>query len=155
VIPSNVILRPITPKDQQFLYRVYVGTRQEEMALVSWSQAEKENFLRMQFHAQHKYYQEQFPQARFDLILQNEEPVGRLYVSRTEEEIRIVDIAILPEHRNRGVGSALLQDLLEEAAADGRPVRIHVEKVNPARRLYERLGFRSVQDRGVYILMEK
>ncbi len=65
-----------------------------------------------------------------------------------------MDIALLPEHRGRGIGTRLVQDVLDEARASGRSVSLHVEETNPAKRLYERMGFVDVEDRGVYILME-
>ena len=120
-----------------------------------WDADEKEHFLRWQFDAQHKYYQENYPRARFDVILAGERPVGRLYVDRREDEIRIVDIALLPEHRGAGIGGWLMGELLAEADAAGVPVRIHVERNNPAMRLYHRLGFTETGDTGVYWLMER
>jgi GNAT superfamily N-acetyltransferase len=151
----SLALRPIRPDDEAFLYRVYASTRAEEMAVVPWTEAEKTAFLRMQFAAQHRYYQEQFPDAAFDVILCDGRPVGRLYVHRRADEICIVDIALLPEHRGAGLGSALLGELLAEADRAGKPVRIHVERFNPALRLYQRLGFRHAGDTGVYFLLER
>lgn len=87
-------------------------------------------------------------------MLSHDRPIGRLYVDRRADEIRVVDIALLPEHRRQGIGSALLENILAEAAAAHKPVRIHVEKFNPALRLYQRLGFHQVRDTGVYFLME-
>ncbi len=149
-----ITLRPVTPDDEPFLYHVYAGTREDELAPLDWDEARKDEFLRMQFNAQHRFYQEQFPSADFDIILAGDQPIGRLYVDRRDDEIRIVDIALLPKHRNAGIGSALLEDLLAEAAAVGKPVRIHVERFNPALPLYQRLGFNQVTDNGVYYLME-
>lgn len=147
-------LRPIREDDVPFLYCLYAGTRAEEMALLDWPSNEKDAFLRMQFLAQDQYYQTRFGGARFDVIERGDEPIGRLYVDRRADEIRLIDIALVPEHRGRGVGSALVQALLAEAAAAGKPVRIHVERLNPARRLYERLGFVERADDGIYVLME-
>lgn len=149
-----ITLRPVTPEDESFLYRVYAGTREDELAPLEWDDAQKDSFLRMQFNAQHRFYREQFPSADFDIIQTVDQPIGRLYVDRREDEIRIIDIALLPEHRDSGIGSALLKDLLTEASAAGKPVRIHVERFNPALRLYDRLGFIQVGDNDVYYLME-
>lgn len=146
--------RPITAEDEEFLSRLYASTRAEEMALVDWSHAEKEAFLKMQFEAQHKYYQEQFVSAQFQIIQIGEESIGRYYVDRREDEIRLIDIALLPDHRNRGIGGQLLATLLDEAEVAGKPVRIHVENFNPAMRLYQRLGFHPITDNGVYQFME-
>ncbi len=147
-------LRPVTPGDRDLLFRVYASTRAEEMALVDWAAEQKERFLRFQFEAQDKYYLEQFPRASFDLILRDGEPVGRLYVDRRDDEIRLIDIALLPEHRSRGIGGAIMERILAEAAAAAKPVRIHVERDNRALGLYRRLGFRDVEEQGVYYLME-
>jgi ribosomal protein S18 acetylase RimI-like enzyme len=149
-----VTFRRIQPEDGPFLYQVYAGTRTEELAQVDWPDEQKEAFLRMQFEAQHRVYQENYQGADFFVILKDAEPIGRLYIIRWEEEIRIIDIALLPGHRNSGIGTALLKDIQAEAAQAGKPVRIHVEIFNPALRLYERLGFRTIEDRGVYYFME-
>jgi ribosomal protein S18 acetylase RimI-like enzyme len=151
---TSVTLRPIRPEDEPFLYKVYASTREEELAPVGWSDSEKEAFLRMQFNAQHRYYQEQFPDANYDVILFKKKPAGRMYVHRRFDEIRIVDIALLSEYRNAGIGTGLLKALLAEAAVEDKPVRIHVEKQNPALRLYQRLGFVKTHDSDAYLLME-
>ncbi len=149
-----VTLRPISPADEAFLYEVYAGTRAEELAVVPWTDEQKAAFLRMQFNAQHRYYQETFPDASFQVLLRDDVPVGRLYVDRRADAVHVIDIALLPPYRRAGIGSALLGRLQAEAAAAGKPVRIHVEKFNPALRLYQRLGFAVVGDQGVYWLME-
>ena len=151
---DSIRFRPIREDDVEFLYRVYASTREEEMALTGWGDAEKETFLRMQFNAQHTYYQRTYTDATFEIILISGEPIGRLYLDRRKDEHRIVDIALLTAHRGAGIGGAIMRDLLREAADAGKPVRIHVEQNNPAMRLYERLGFRKVGDTGVYFLME-
>jgi ribosomal protein S18 acetylase RimI-like enzyme len=151
---STVTLRPVTPGDEEFLYQVYASTRAGEMVLVDWTPEQKDAFLRMQFRAQSQYYREHYVGASFQMILLGDGPVGRLYVARWEREIRIMDIALLPEYCGRGIGSALLRTLLAEGQATGRRVSIHVECNNPALRLYTRLGFRHVGDHGIYYLME-
>jgi ribosomal protein S18 acetylase RimI-like enzyme len=150
----SISLRPVEPGDDDFLYRVYAGTRADEMALVPWDDAQKEAFVRMQFNAQHAHYQTHYPDASYQVILSGGLPVGRLYVDRSPNELHIIDIALLPEHRNAGIGSALLKDLLAEAEQTGVPVGIYVEHFNPARRLYDRLGFSQVADEGIYYRME-
>jgi ribosomal protein S18 acetylase RimI-like enzyme len=109
----------------------------------------------MQFDAQDRWYRAQYPQATFDVVVVEGEPAGRLYVNRGEGEIRIVDIALLPEHRGGGVGTSLLRDLIAEADAAGKRLTIHVERLNPALRLYERLGFALAEDKGVYLFLER
>ena len=150
----TVAFRSIRPDDEPFLYRVYASTREEELRPVDWTPAQKAAFLLQQFQAQHAFYQEQYARARFEVILRDGEPIGRLYVDRRDDEVRIVDIALLPEHRSTGIGSGILRSLLAEAAGAGKPVRVHVERLNPARRLYDRLGFVPIEDKGVYWLLE-
>jgi len=121
---------------------------------VPWSDAEKDAFLRHQFDAQDAHYREHYVGASFDVIEVDGEPVGRLYVARWEDEIRIMDIALLPEHRGRSVGTQILRGLLEEGALTGKRVSIHVEMNNPALRLYERLGFVQAAVHGVYLRLD-
>ena len=151
----TIDLLPVQPGDRELLYRVYAGTRTEELAVVPWDDAEKDAFLRAQFEAQDRWYRENYPRASFEVIVIDGEPAGRLYVHRGAGEIRIVDIAFLPEHRGNGAGTALLRDILAEADAAGKRVTIHVERLNPALRLYERLGFAVAEDKGVYLFLER
>src|SRR5262245_25216682 len=124
----NITLRPITPEDLDLLCAVYASTRQEELALaVDWSEAQKTAFVQMQFNAQHQYYSEHYARAQFQIILLDGAPIGRLYVDRWAKEIRIVDISLLPDYRNRGIGSGLLKAIMNEGAQAGLPVTIHVE----------------------------
>ena len=147
-------LRPITPADQEFLYCVYASTRQEELAHVGWAEAQKEAFLRQQFDAQHQYYQEYYAGSAFDIIEVEGQPAGRLYLARWAEEFRIIDIALQPAFRRRGVGGRLLRQIMDEAAQAGKPVSIHVERNNPALGLYGRLGFQLAEDKGVYLFLK-
>ena len=121
-------LRPITlPGDLEFLHRVYASTREEELGQTGWDEAQKEAFTRMQFDAQHTTYQLNYMRASFDIILVDEAPSGRLYVDRRPDEIRIVDITLLPEFRGQGLGTGLLKQVQAEARSKGLPVTIHVE----------------------------
>jgi len=139
----------------ELLFRVYRSTREEELAMVvDWTAEQKDVFVRQQFEAQHVWYQEHYVGAQFDVILVDGLPAGRLYVHRRPNEIRLVDITLLPEYRKGGIGTSILRDLLAEGEAAGKPVTIHVEVYNPAMRLYERLGFRPIEERGPYRLME-
>jgi len=153
---SAITLRPITDADLPFLGRLYASTRQEELSVTGWPQKQIDAFLAQQFEAQHKHYSENYQAASFDLILDPEsgESIGRLYLDRREHEFRIVDIALVPEWRGRGIGGAILRGLLAEAGGEGKTVTIHVEANNPAMSLYLRLGFRHIDDNGVYHLME-
>ena len=151
---TKLALRPICNDDLDFLYQVYASTREDELALLPWTDSQKRTFLQMQFNAQHHYYQEQFAEASYQVILQDEQPVGRLYVDRGSDEIRIIDIALLSAARNQRIGSFLLQQILDEATLSGKRVVLHVEKDNPALRLYQRLGFQVKEDKGVYWFMQ-
>ncbi len=151
----NVTLRPITDADLDFLHRLYATTREDELKQVPWTAEQKAAFVRQQFEAQHAFWQENYTDTNWDLIVRDGEPIGRLYVARWPNDIRIVDIALMPEHRGSGIGTRLLKRVFAEADGAGKPVSIHVESYNPAKRLYERLGFVQVGDHGVYLLMER
>ncbi len=149
-----ITLRPESDDDLDLLRRVYGASRDREMALlISWSTEQKEEFLAQQFDAQRQHYRTHYPAASFDVIERDGKPIGRLYVARLEAEIRLMDIALLPEFRNQGIGRALCETLLAEAREEGCVVSLHVEDDNPAKRLYERLGFREVAEVTFYRLM--
>lgn len=149
-----VSLRPINPADTSFLARVYASSRAEELAVTSWPDELKADFCRRQFDAQSAYYASNYPGASFQIIERDGWPVGRLYVDHWEKEIRIVDITLLPEFRDSGIGTKLLRELQDEARRAGKSLTIHVERFNRALALYQRLGFEQVEDKGVYLLME-
>jgi ribosomal protein S18 acetylase RimI-like enzyme len=151
----NVTLRPATDADLDFLHRLYATTREEELKQVPWTDEQKAVFVNHQFRAQHQYWHENYTDTSWDLILGDGEPIGRLYVARWADDIRIVDIALMPGHRRGGVGTRLIRELLAEGDATGRKVSIHVEMFNPARALYERLGFVQAGEHGVYLRMER
>jgi ribosomal protein S18 acetylase RimI-like enzyme len=113
-------MRP--PKTKAFLRQVYACTRAEEMALVPWTDEQREAFLRFQFDAQDSYYRSQFPEAAYQIILKDGAPVGRLYVYRNSTDMRILDITILPEHRAAGVGTSLIRDLQAEAEESNQTI---------------------------------
>ncbi len=150
---AGLEFRPISDADLPFLARLYASTRTEELAVTEWSSERKAAFLEQQFRGQHAHYQKYYPNADWLVTMHGGRDVGRLYVERWPTQHRIIDIALLPEHRGQGFGTALLLDLMDEAAAVGKAVSIHVEKFNPAMRLYRRLGFTSAEDKGVYDLM--
>jgi len=149
-----ITLRDAGENDAAFLLEVYGSTRADELALISWTDEQKEAFLRFQFNAQHSFYHEQYPQASYKIILQDREPVGRLYVLRQEDLIRVLDITVLPQFRSAGIGTSLIRELLKEGASTGKLVHIWVEHFNPSLRLFERLGFSKIQEEGINFLME-
>lgn len=148
-----VSLRPITPADISFLASVYASTRAEELAVTGWSEEDKAVFCRRQFDAQSAHYRENYPGASLQIIERDGISIGRLYVAHWEREIRIMDIALLPESRGSGIGTKLLRGLQEQASSAGKSLTIHVERFNPALKLYQRLGFQQVEDKGVYLLL--
>ena len=150
---AGLTFRRIGDDDLPFLARVYASTRMDELAATPWTDAQKAAFLDMQFRAQHADYQRNYPEADWLVTLRGSEEIGRLYIERWPSQHCIIDIAFLPGHRGKGLGSALLRDVMDEAADRGKSVTIHVEKFNPAMRLYRRLGFKTEQDKGVYDLM--
>jgi len=151
-------LREITEADEPLLLAIYASTREKEMTLVpQWSEAQKKAFLLQQFTAQHAWYRQHYKGAFFYLIQRGATTIGRLYVAPcyVDGTVRIIDIALLPAHRNKGYGESLLKDIMTFAKSEGRNLTIHVESFNPAMRLYERLGF-LLKDRKneVYYLLE-
>ncbi len=132
---------------------VYASTRADELARVPWTAEQKAAFIDMQFRAQRLSYMNVYPNAEYYVIERSGQPVGRMIVDRSQHTILLMDIAILPQFRNAGLGTALLQELLREADQAGRPVRLHVEGFNPAFRLYQRLGFVESGQVGMYCEM--
>jgi ribosomal protein S18 acetylase RimI-like enzyme len=151
---SAVSLRPVRAEDEEFLCAVYAGTRADELALVPWDEAQRAAFIRFQFAAQQRFYKGEFPDAEHQLILNNGEPVGRLYVDRRAQAIRILDIALLPAHRGLGIGTPLIKALMAEAAGSARAVSIYVDRDGRAQRLFARLGFSVREENGIQVLME-
>lgn len=146
--------RPATPDDVPFLRYLYGTTRDDEMLRLQWTEEQKGNFLDMQFNAQKRHYEDFYPECQFLVIELEGERIGRLYIDRGESHIEIVDVALLPHHRARGIGRMLLEEIIAEGRSTGRKVRIYVEHYNPARHLYDRLEFQHIDTNGVYHLME-
>src|SRR5580704_5735042 len=148
-------LRPENEADLPFLRRLYVSTRWEELAIVTqWSDAEKQAFLESQFAFQRHHYLTYYATTDCAILEQDGVPAGRLYIDRQDQTLLVVDISLLPEWRRRGIGTALLQEVIAEAREVGKTATISVEKFNPAQRLYRRLGFREVAEEGVHWVME-
>jgi ribosomal protein S18 acetylase RimI-like enzyme len=150
---AGVNLRHAAPQDEAFLRTVYASTRTEELALTDWSDRQKDAFVRMQFEAQRRSYAADSPNAEYWVIQCDGVDVGRLITNRTDTQISLMDVAVLPEFRNRRIGSRIMAELLEEASQTGKTVRLYVERFNPALQWYQRLGFRTVSENGVYYQM--
>jgi len=151
---EQITLRPVTAADDDFIFNCYASTRAQELAQVPWSPEQKEAFVRMQYTAQKHHYAAEAPQANHDIIYVGSTPVGRIYLHHREDSLHILDITLLPQHRNQGTGSLLLRRLLDEAGKAGKPVTIYVESFNPSLRLFERLGFRKDHEKGFHLLMK-
>jgi ribosomal protein S18 acetylase RimI-like enzyme len=150
---ESVSLRLASPDDEAFLLKLFGSTRIDEFKFLDADAARLDALIRMQFNLQRQQYEAGYPEADHNIIMRAGQPIGRLFVDEGEREFTLVDVALLPEHRNAGLGSCLLEQLLARAAAAKKAVRLHVVKSNPARRLYERLGFSLVGDDGVYLEM--
>jgi ribosomal protein S18 acetylase RimI-like enzyme len=149
-----ISLRPVSPDDEPFLLRVYASARADELVATGLDTASLEAFLRMQFTAQKLAYGAQFPNADHRIILRDELMIGRMLVDRRDDEIYLVDIIVLAEHRGEGTGTSLIRDLQREATDAGRPVRLRVMKTNRAVSFYERLGFSKIDESSTHFLME-
>jgi len=153
-ICTGVTLRPASPDDETFLYELYCSTRADEIAAFGWDRAQQDAFFRLQFRGLQRHYQVQQLDVDSRIILQDGRPIGQLIVLRSDREIRLADIALLPEYRGSGIGSGLIGDLFVEARESRRPVTLHVEKSSRAVALYERLGFQRVDETGFHYKME-
>jgi GNAT superfamily N-acetyltransferase len=148
-------LRLVTKEDEPFLVALYASTRAEELGQVEWEEGQKEIFVRWQFDLQRREYDARFPDAKYELILIDGEPAGRIWTGRDEEQIRLLDIALLPQFQRRGAGTILLRELIAEAGRAQKPLRHMVFVLNnDAHRFYERLGFVIIEDMGAYKHME-
>ena len=148
-----VTLRVYAAQDNPFLFDLYASTRADELARFGWDAAQQQAFVQMQYQAQRGSYLVQFPAAEYRIVQRGAADVGRLIVDRTSDAIWLVDISLLPEHRNAGLGTELIRDLQTEAEQTGKPVMLHVDNSNRARHLYERLGFAKTTDGALYIEM--
>lgn len=133
---------------------VYAATRREEFATLGWSDEQFEVFCRMQFALQTRAYKMQFPDAQNCVVELDGQSIGRLMVNRAETEIRLIDIAFLPEFRGLGAGKILIENLQREAETAGKPLGLRVLTTNAsAIRLYERLGFVVIENNQTHLTM--
>lgn len=153
--PVGFAVRPIGSDDMGFLCALYASTRAEELQRVDWSDEQKNAFVVMQFTKQHQHYQQHFPDAGYYVLFEGETPVGRLYVHWTRgNALHLMDFTLAPEHRNHGIGTAIMHALMREAARTADRMTLYVEEFNPAYALYQRLGFHALETHGIYTLME-
>ncbi len=150
---NSITLRPATADDEPLLLEIYASTRLSELELIPWDENQKRAFIKMQFDARRKQYRESYPDAESSMILRQGEPMGSLLVARRDSEIVLVDIALLPRHRNAGIGTHLVKALMEEAAGARKTVRLRVLATSAAVKMYERIGFKRTNNAGVYFEM--
>lgn len=148
-----VSYRQFTDGDLPFVSELYASTRREEVALTGWPPEQQAAFLAQQAAAQHSHYSIHFADAEWLIIERDARAIGRLYLRETPGNLHIVDISLLPDSRGQGIGGAILADILDLARGRRCDVTIHVEKGNPARSLYARLGFETLEEKGVYDLL--
>lgn len=144
------VLRASADADSEFLHAVYASGRAEELAAVPWTDEQKSTFLRSQSIAQLTHYREHYRGAEYTIVVVDGRDAGRIFTEVRDEDLRLIDMGLLPEYRGQGVGSALVADVIARAEALGLPVVLHVEGFNPARRLYERFGFVDDGEVGAY-----
>lgn len=152
-VSESVSLRLATSDDEAFLLKLFGSTRIDEFKFLGGGAGQIDALIKMQFNLQRQQYEAGYPDAEHNIILHDGQPIGRIFVDESEREIALVDIALMPEFRNQGIGRYLLDQLLARANAVNKPVHLHVTKLNPARRLYERLGFSIVSEDGMYFEM--
>jgi GNAT superfamily N-acetyltransferase len=155
LITQGLVLRPERDEDEAFLRTLYASTRSDELAYTGWSPAQADAFLRMQFDLQRTHYRHHYPDAAFLVVEFDGRSIGRLYVSYTREDVRVLDIALMPDARGKGIGRWLMENVLEQADRLTAPVTLHVAVGSPAQRLYERLGFRAVREDAMNVFMER
>lgn len=155
---KGIRLRDIQDSDLTVLCKIYGSTRTEELEKgTNWNDEQKNIFIEHQFLAQHEYYQKNYIGAKFYIIEKENVIIGRLYIDFFFEKkgIRIIDITLLPDWRDKNIGSSILKEILEKAAKENLKVTIHVESFNPAMNLYKKLGFTKISEtNGIYHLME-
>ncbi|HEY7404292.1 MAG TPA: GNAT family N-acetyltransferase [Candidatus Angelobacter sp.] len=148
-------LRAVRADDHEFLFRLYASTRLHEIAAFGWPEAQQQAFLRMQFNAQQQWYKMSYEQAEHQIIEHEGASIGRLMVLRKPDSVLLVDIALLPEFRGQGIGGDMIRELIQQCNQQKLPLRLQVLRLNPAQRLYERLGFKTTAEDQMYLQMEK
>ncbi|MGE0357586.1 MAG: GNAT family N-acetyltransferase [Burkholderiales bacterium] len=154
VVPG-LAFRETGPGDEAFLRALYRSTREPELDLTGWSEADKRAFADSQFALQDRHYREHYRGAAFLVIERAGEPIGRLYLHAMEGEIRVMDVALVPAARDAGLGTAIMQAVIADAARRGAAVTLHVESFNRAKSLYDRLGFREEAVDGIHVRMRR
>jgi len=151
---ESIGVRPVTADDEEILLEIYKSSRGDDLRGLGWAEDRISEFLGMQYEAQQNFYESEYQRATDEIVLWKGEPAGRLIVERREHEIRCVDVALLPAHRNSGIGSFLIQKLQDEARREKKPLRLQIIRFNRAVNLFERLGFVRTSETGTHFQME-
>jgi ribosomal protein S18 acetylase RimI-like enzyme len=151
---NSLTLRPATAEDAAFLLELYQSSRGEDLRELGWDEARILEFLRMQYEAQKTFEAQDYAQAKDQVILSSGERAGRLLVHSREHELRCVDLALLPQFRNRGLGTLILRRLQSDAVSAKKPLRLQVIRYSRAVSLFERLGFIRTSESGTHFQME-
>lgn len=153
---AELTFRPVQQADEPLLYDLFCSVRAPQFARANLTAEQQQQLLRHQFLAMHASYAQHYPHGGHYIVEQNGEPIGRVYVNESNEELRLLDIIIARSRRNQGVGARVLQQMIERSNATGKPIRFYVWQDNvDAQRFYERLGFNQVRDDQSYLLYER
>lgn len=150
----SISFSPVGDSDAAFLIRLYAAARREEMAVVSWTDEQKQMFLQQQFEAQNFYYRAHYSNASFDIVKLNDNPIGRFYLAELADEIRIIDLTFLPEYFDRNVFIKIIKEVLRKGEIFAKPVRIYLESFNPLSEILGALDFQIVGEHGIYFLWQ-
>ena len=151
---NHISLQPFKQSHLPFLEKLYYSTREEELSRTNWSEQQKQQFALMQFLAQKTGYEKKFPNGLEQIIYFKKIPIGRLYINETENSIHIIDISLLPQYQNKGIGTFLLHQLINTARRSHRSITLQVIKTNHAKNLYARAGFVTISNDGARDYME-
>ena len=148
----GVLLRVADADDAPILRHVFASTRKADLIATGLTAAMMDQLIDMQLRAQNMQFEATYPALRRLVVERGGTPIGRLFLDEAEDRVTLVDIALLTEMRGKGIGTAILGDVIELAA--GRRVELHVARDNPARRLYLRAGFITRNEGPAYDRME-
>ncbi|WP_453932762.1 GNAT family N-acetyltransferase [Acidovorax temperans] len=155
LLAPDLSLRLSTDSDLPFLKTLYRTVRDPELALTGWSEEQKQAFSDSQFSLQDQHYRKYYPGAQFLVIQHQCAPAGRVYLARVANQLRLMDLALMPHFRGRGWGSSVVRVVLDHADRERLETLLFVESSNPAYALYLRNGFLSEGLEGVYVRMRR
>lgn len=151
---AAITLTPVTSEDNDFLLRLYQSSRGDDLRELGWSEDRISEFLQMQHDAQRNFLATDYPNIIDQIVSLDGQAAGRLAVEQRPDEIRLIDIALVPERRNHGLGTYLIQQVQEHAQSTRLPLRLQVIRFNRAVGLFERLGFTRTSETGSHFQME-